>query len=558
MKPTELTSAELNRAIIALDREQVKRGGFYRFVELAWQQIPYNANTPFVPAWHIEEMAIHAELCVPGSRLCPPLGYERDANGVEIKSKPIYQPPQIQELVANIPPGYTKSMIYSVLFLPWVWSFRPEYRAIFASFDDAMSKLNASHCRDLVTSRWYIERWGNVLDPVRSRSVGFYMTVAGGFRFSTSIGGKGTGRHCHAFITDDPVKPPAEDSGLAGDVSAALKNANNWLKTVSASRALDAKSYVRIMVMQRLAENDPSGTMIDQGKGNPTFCHLHLSAKNDGDMCVTRFGGDRRNANFVSPYARVTSVTDAIMLNPGRFPAEAEDKRARAMGGWDGVVAQSQLQQRPAPPGGLIFKKDTFQRFQAASVGVRGKGITLADTFSVLSVDCNFKKNAINSDVGFTIEGARAGQILTFAAFSETLGFVETEARIIALLKLWRVNAILIEDKANGPAIIDRLKQVHHFGNVIAPDPKTSKESRAHAANVFYQARSVFHNEGFAGIQDFENALAIFPRGIKKDVVDAHAQAVIYLAGSSGAEQMAAMQNMGDLSEMLATHYRLG
>ncbi len=551
MTPTPLTSAELNKAIIALDREQVRRGGFYKFVELAWQQIPYNANTPFVPAWHIEEMCVHAELCVPGSRLCPPVGYERDATGREVYSKPIYGAPAIQELVANIPPGYTKSMIYSVLFLPWVWTFRPEYRAIFASFDDAMSKLNASHCRDLVTSRWYVERWGNVLDAGRSRSVGFYMTLAGGFRFSTSIGGKGTGRHCHAFITDDPVKPPSEDSGLAGDVSAALKNANNWLKTVSASRALDAKTYVRIMVMQRLAENDPSGTMIEQGKGNPSFCHLHLSARNDGDMCVTRFGGDRRNPQFVSPYSRVTRVDDAIVLNPARFPAAAEDKRARAMGGWDGVVAQSQLQQRPAPPGGLIFKKDTFQRFQASS-------IPLAQTFSVLSVDCNFKKNAINSDVGFTIEGARAGQILTFAAFSETLGFVETEARIIELLKAWRVNAILIEDKANGPAIIDRLKSVHHFGNVIAPDPKTSKESRAHAANVFYQAKSCYHNSEFAGVGDFESALAIFPRGLKKDVVDAHAQAVIYLAGSSGAEQMAAMGKMGDLSELFAHHYRLG
>jgi phage terminase large subunit-like protein len=532
MKATELTSAELNRAIIALDREQVKRNGFYEFVRLAWQHIPYNANTPFVPAWHIEEMCLHAEACTVGSRFNP----DPDAA------------PMIKNLIANVPPGYTKSMVFSVLYQAWVWTFRPEFRIMWASYAHQLVKDNAGHLRDLLQSTWYVQRWGAVL--ANSRTITYLTTKAGGFRFSTTIGGQAIGKHCHAFMVDDPVKPPKENSALAGDMSKELENANSWLKNVFASRALVQRQYVKMVVMQRLAEHDPAGLLIKQGATN-----LRLSARYGADEaanpCSTPMGGDRRAANFSSPYARVTRVHDPIMLNPDRFSEADENERALGMGGWDSVVAQAQLQQNPAPPGGLIFKKDTFQPFKASV-------LSLAQTFSVLSVDCNFKKNAINSDVGFTVGGARAGQILAFAAFSETLGFVDTERRIIELLKQWRVNAILIEDKANGPAIIDRLKQVHHLGNVIAPDPKTSKESRAHAANVFYQARSVFHNSEFAGLTDFENALAIFPRGLKKDVVDSWAQAVIYLATSSGAEQMGAMQKMGDLSELFAHHYRLG
>jgi phage terminase large subunit-like protein len=525
----QLNAADLERAIIALDVELVRRYGFYKFLELAWPHVPYNASTPFVPAWHIEEMCLHAEACTVGSRFNP----DRDA------------PPLIKQLVVNVPPGYTKSMVYSVFYQAWVWTFRPEFRVMWASYADQLAKDNATHLRDLMQSPWYIKRWGAVLS--NTKTVKYLVTKAGGFRFSTTIGGQAIGKHCHMFMVDDPVKPPKENSALAGDVSKELENANSWLKNVFSSRALNQRQYVKVMVMQRLAEHDPAGVLIGQGATN-----LRLPARYDERFpSMTPIGGDRRCANYASPYARATQVHDPIMLNPGRFAEADENERAKGMGGWDGVVAQAQLQQQPAPPGGLIFKDSNFQHFRSSL-------IQLSEVFSVLSVDCNFKSNAINSDVGFTVGGSRNGQIFAYAAFSETLGFVQTEARIVELLKQFHVNAILIEDKANGPAIIDRLKLVHRLGNVVAPDPKTSKESRAHAANVFYQAKSVFHNSEFPQLEAFENALTIFPRGLKKDVVDSWAQAVLYLATTSAAEQMSAMQKMGNMVDVFAAHYRLG
>ena len=528
----QLTAADFERAIIALDVEEVRRHGFYKFLELAWSHVPYNASTPFVPAWHIEEMCLHAEACTVGSRFNP------DPTAA----------PAIKQLVVNVPPGYTKSMVYSVFYQAWVWTFRPEFRIMWASYADQLAKDNATHLRDLMLSPWYCKRWGSLLSNVKT--VKYLVTKAGGFRFSTTIGGQAIGKHCNLFMVDDPVKPPKENSALAGDVSKELENANSWLKNVFSSRALVQKQYVKLVVMQRLAEHDPAGVLIAQGKEDGSTVNLRLPARYDDRFpCSTPVGGDRRAPGFAQQ--RVTSVPDPTMLNPGRFSEPDENDRARGMGGWDGVVAQAQLQQQPAPPGGLIFKSDNFQQFKSAN-------IQLSEVFSVLSVDCNFKQNAINSDVGFTVGGSRNGQIFAYAAFSETLGFVQTEARIVDLLKQYKVNAILIEDKANGPAIIDRLKLVHRLGNVVAPDPKTSKESRAHAANVFYQAKSVFHNSEFPQLEAFENALTIFPRGLKKDVVDSWAQAVLYLATTSAAEQMTAMQKMGSIVDVFAAHYRLG
>lgn len=536
-----LSAGDVRKHRIALDRELVRRGGFYAFVALAWEHVPYNANTPFVPAQHINQMCLHYEATVPGSKYNPPIDFTAEG-------KPVYGPPLISELVCNIPPGYTKSMIFSVLSLAWVWTFRPEFRQLTASFDDAASKLNAQHCKDLVQSAWYRERWGEILDPRRSRQIGLYMTKAGGFRFSTSIGGKGTGRHGHQFVVDDPVKPPPEHLALAGDVTREIERANSWLKSVAASRTVDAKTYSQVMVMQRLAEGDPSGQMLAKkdANGAPVAVHLRLPALFEPEQaCKTVLGGDWRKVK-------------GEPLEPVRFSVETENKRARNMGGWEGPIASAQLQQQPAPPGGLIFKKETFRRFRASE-------FPISKTFSVLSVDCNFKKSPINSDVGITVEGIdHQNRILTYHWESSTLGWVETRQRVLDLIKIWRPNVILIEDKANGSAMIDELRTTYHLGNVLGPNPDTTKESRAHAANVSYQGQVVHHNQECLGagnlgdVNDFEGALGKFPRGLKKDVIDAHSMAVLYLASEGANNALAAYSKMGNVAGAFARHFRLG
>jgi predicted phage terminase large subunit-like protein len=221
------------------------------------------------------------------------------------------------------------------------------------------------------------------------------------------------------------------------------------------------------------------------------------------------------------------------MLEPRRFPRDAEDARAAGMGGWDGPVASAQLQQSPAPPGGLIFKKDTFGQFAASS-------LPAGRTFLTLSIDCNFKEGEVSSDCGLTLAGALDGKLYVYEAMSESLGFIGLLSLVERLLKTWPgVAAVLIEDKANGPALIEMLRQKHY--NIIAVDPKTSKVARAHAANVLYQARSVYHNGEMASLTWFEKVLGNFPRGKKKDVVDALSQQLLYLAQGDDAARDAAL-----------------
>lgn len=522
---TAVSAAEIHRAIVALDRHLVARDGFIKFVELAWEHVSTNSSQPFVPALHIAEMCKHAEHMVPGSRACPWPVREPDEPPKEYASRCRAVVPNIRNLIVNIPPGYTKSMVWSVMLLAWIWTFRPEYRALYVTFDHGLSMLNARLCRDLVRTKWYRERWGDILHPVNSRKEGEYWTRAGGLRFSTSIGGKGTGRHFHGAFVDDPIKPLSVET-VNEDIGAQVRTANSWMQTVMPSRTINARTYVKCIVMQRIHEEDPAGKALEEKlpNGSRAYECLCLPARFDpDDRCKTSVGGDWR------------TVRDE-MLEPVRFPRDAEDARAAGMGGWDGPVASAQLNQKPAPPGGLIFKKESFGAFQATNLPGR-------NTFLTISIDANFKEGEVSSDCGITIAGASTelgAKLFVYEALSVNVGFIGLLKLLEELLKKYpETAAILIEDKANGPALIEMLRQKHY--NIIAVDPKTSKVARAHGANVLYQARSVFHNSEMTELVWFEKVLSTYPRGKKKDVVDALSQQLLYLAQGDDAARDAAL-----------------
>jgi predicted phage terminase large subunit-like protein len=96
----------------------------------------------------------------------------------------------------------------------------------------------------------------------------------------------------------------------------------------------------------------------------------------------------------------------------------------------------------------------------------------------------------------------------------------------------------LIEDKANGPAVISMLKR--KVGGLIAVDPKKlggSKLMRALAAQPIIQAGNVYlpdPKEDTLGrtvgwVEDFLHETSAFPTGAHDDMVDACTQALLYL-----------------------------
>ena len=83
-------------------------------------------------------------------------------------------------------------------------------------------------------------------------------------------------------------------------------------------------------------------------------------------------------------------------------------------------------------------------------------------------------------------------------------------------------HSILIEDKANGPAIIAMLR--HEIAGVIPVEPEGSKIARANAVTGIVESGNVYLPKYADFTGEFIEEHASFPNGINDDLVDSCTQ----------------------------------
>lgn len=476
---------------VQLDRLLVHRGGLYQFMKLAWHVIE---PIDFVPGWHLEEICKHLEAVSRG---------------------------ECRRLVINIPPGCTKSLSVSVFWPVYDWIYHPARRWMFASFDATLSQRDAGKAKELVNSEWFQDRWGkradltkvkklgltpiNIMEETKTRkrqnSATVYWTSGGGLRFSTTVAGKSTGWHAHIQVVDDPTKP--EDIKDGGPKArAALENTEGWWTRTMASRKVDPQDFSRVVIMQRLAVGDLADICIKEG-----YTLLCLPMRFElANACHTSWGGDRRSM-------------EGELLWPERYTEEAvrtTEKEMRA------VTAAAQLQQRPIAAGGNTFKREWFNP--------RWDGLPAGATF-IQSWDCTFK-DALSSDfVCGQVWAHHGGRFYLVDMVRDRMGFTTTCQAIKDMRAKWpRARLIVVEDKANGPAVVDSLKQA--VPGLVLWDPgRDSKEARANAVTPYFEAGNVLLPVNAEWAEDYIAEMTAFPLGANDDQVDATTQALLRLGG---------------------------
>jgi predicted phage terminase large subunit-like protein len=86
---------------------------------------------------------------------------------------------------------------------------------------------------------------------------------------------------------------------------------------------------------------------------------------------------------------------------------------------------------------------------------------------------------------------------------------------------------ILIEDKANGSAVIQMLS--HQVRGIIPVDPSAGKVARAQAISPWVEAGNIYlpHPDSAPWVNDFIEECLQFPNGAHDDQVDAMTQALL-------------------------------
>src|SRR5215470_9387161 len=326
-----------------------------------------------------------------------------------------------------------------------------------------------------------------------------------GQMIATSVGATAMGRGCDTAILDDPV---SADQVLS---DAERTRANNWIDATLRSRLNDPATGAIVLVMQRLHELDPTGFLLEQEPGVWTHVRLPLEAEEDETLSFPISG-------------RVFHRKAGEVLMPERFPPViVEQLRSRRL------VFAGQYQQRPAPAEGNLIKRSEVRYYGGIDPRTGLADERLPDHFDrkVISVDCAFKDVAAADYVAIIVIGVKGRKRYVLNVINKHLDAAATELEIRRQRDLYYpIGAVLVEDKANGPAIIQRLQC--NLPGVIAINPQGGKTARMFAAAPEWQAGDWYVDRNAAWTAPFVEQITTFPAG-HDDMVDAMTQASAWL-----------------------------
>jgi predicted phage terminase large subunit-like protein len=457
-------------------------GDFAAFAKKAWTVL--HPNRPLIWSWHYDY-------------LCELL--------TQVKQR------RLARVICNIPPRTLKSTIVTILFPVWVWISEPEHNFLAASYSLDLSTEHSVMRRNLLQSAWFRRLWGTKFQLSGDRNqVGQFMNDRRGQMIATSVGATAMGRGCDTAILDDPV---SADQALS---DAERTTANNWIDATLRSRLNDPATGAIILVMQRLHELDPTGFLLEQEPGVWTHVRIALEAEEDETWTFPISG-------------RIVMRKAGEVLMPERFPrATVEQLRSRRL------VFAGQYQQRPAPVEGNLIKRSEIRYYGGIDPRTGQPDEQLPDYFDrkIISVDCAFKDLATSDYVAIAVIGVKGRKRYVLNVVNQHLDAAATEAEIRRQRDAHHpISAVLIEDKANGPAVIQRLKI--NIPGVIEINPQGGKIARMFAAAAEWQAGDWFLSRNAAWTQPFIEQVITFPAGRHDDMADTMSQAASWLLQAS-------------------------
>lgn len=324
---------------------------------------------------------------------------------------------------------------------------------------------------------------------------------------AVSTGGVMMGYGGDTIVADDLVNA---EQALS---DAERTRANNWFNSTLRTRLNDPTSGAIILVMQRLHELDPTGFLLEREPGAWTNVCCRLVAEEDETWTFPISG-------------RVLQRKEGDVLMPERFPsAVVEDLRSRRLD------FARQYQQRPAPVEGNLIRLSDVRYYGGVDprTGHPDEKLTTNFDLKIISIDCSYKALPTSDYVAILVIGVKGRKRFILDVVNAHLDAAATEAAIRRLRDQYRpISATIVEDKANGPAVIQRLKA--NIPGVIEINPKGGKLSRMVAAVPEWQAGDWYVDRNAAYTPLLVEQLTTFPASRYDDLVDAMTQAASFLA----------------------------
>ena len=439
----------------------------------------------FKQAWHIVEPAIELSSNWHHKYICDALQEEAE--------RIIAKKPKTKDIIINVPFRSTKSLIVTVMFPVWSWIRDPKLRFITSSYSANLSIELATKSRDIIFSEWFKSRWGTIFHIKKDQNLKErYENNHMGMRRATSVGGTVTGQGGDFLIVDDPLSPQMANSATERD------NANEWYRTTFYSRLNSPKIGVRIIIMQRVHEDDLSGFLLDR-ETRLNYNHICIPATIDG---------------VVKPKKLENFYDDNGLFWDERFGQDVLDDYKKALGSY-GYAGQ--LMQTPTPLDSGMIRQEWFKIDRYREDGVVNFVIDPAYTAN--------QKNDPSALLAYIYKDNKWQIIDCTNVYKEFPDLVKFIPQWVTKNGYTNKSRIFVEPKASGKSIVQTL--IRETGLNVREDKPPTKDKVARVADI-----SATLESGRVGLlqgswnNEFLDQLTKFPSAKHDDMVDCLVMAV--------------------------------
>ena len=406
----------------------------------------------------------------------------------------------LKRLIWTMPPQEGKSQRVSRTFPLWLLLRNPQARIAIASYEAGIARRWGRAVRNDIAAH---PELGLTVRQDTSAAHEWQLDGYDGGVYTVGIGGALTGRPIDgALIIDDPLKGRAE-----ADSEVFRQACINWWQETGSTRL--APGTPVILVQTRWHEDDLAGWLPRHDEG---WAAVNVPAQADHDP---------------------VTGSDPLGRAPGEFLVSA---RGRTVDDWEqtrrtvGPRGWSALYQgRPSPAEGGILKRAWWRFYSTPRAHRSADGawrVTHADQV-IQSWDMSFKDTKASDFVVGQVWARRGPKAFLLDQVRDRMDFPGACNAVRAMSAKWPQAALkLVEDKANGPAIIAQLRR--DLPGLVAYSPKDSKEARAHAVSAFVEAGNVELPDPAEApwVGDFVEECSAFPNAAHDDQVDAMTQAL--------------------------------
>ncbi|HBX3479057.1 TPA: DNA-packaging protein [Klebsiella pneumoniae] len=387
---------------------------------------------------------------------------------------------EIQRLIINVPPGYTKTELATINMMGRGLALNCRARFMHLSYSHNLALLNSSTARGMIKSQAYQSMWPMALrDDADSKAM--WWTEHGGGVYASSAAGQVTGfRAGHmepgwqgALIIDDPVKPDDAYSEIVRD------GVNDRFNETIKSR-LAIETTPMIVIMQRIHYHDLSGYLLRGGSGEK-WHHLNLPVIIDSSRSYEEIYPENTHAipidhglpdgwlwpfkhdesHRVSLFSHRRTAEAQYMQNPKRFNAE-----------------------------GALWNEEMISAAHAMR-------ITQELTRTVVAIDPQATNSEESDESGIAVASVYGSgderQYSLDADYSGKYSPNGWATKAIEAYEQHEADAIVIETNQGGDMAEDTLRNAGFGGRIIRVHASKGKYARAEPISALYAQGRVAH-----------------------------------------------------------------